>query len=161
MLPIRTYPDSILRKHAQHVDDTGPVSTELLKFVDELFETMEKVNALGLAAPQVGDLRSVFVMRADPKNPRAFINPKITWRSGNTVSMVEGCLSFPEVFHMIVRPEAIRISHFVGYNKYAVEDMDGLDARVFQHEFEHLAGKLFVDRVPEDVRKRSLGGRRR
>jgi peptide deformylase len=139
-LKIRFYGDPILRTKALNVDSIGPAERML---IGAMFDTMRLQKGVGLAAPQVGIGRRIFVTDVGDGG-RAFINPKIVRKSGNAV-MEEGCLSIPGVNIGVKRAEKIWVK-FTDENNYFHECFcEGLLARVVQHELDHLDGKLIVD----------------
>lgn len=150
VLPIVTYNDSVLREKAEPIEE---ITDELREFIDDMFETMYNSEGVGLAAPQVGVLKRIFVIDADNMvdeeeeeyGPIAFINPVIVEKKGRQVPLDEGCLSIPDVKDTVVRPEGI----VVRYKDENFEDQEldvaGWMARVIQHEYDHLDGILFID----------------
>lgn len=157
------HPDPFLRKTCREVtvfDDA------LRVFCDELVFTMKILGGAGLAAPQVGDERRVFVMAGGLSGvaPRVVINPKVLATSKQSAQMVEGCLSLVNQYVEISRPETIEVSFTTYTPDGKLEDMrfkaGGMFARVFHHEWEHLNGRMFFDRVKDrNVRSRLSGGR--
>lgn len=152
VLPIVTYNDPILRKKTKPIHEN---SEDLQKLIDDMFETMNHANGVGLAAPQIGKSIQLFVMDADDiteeledeedAGPLVFINPDIVKKSEETVKKEEGCLSIPEVRDEILRPGTITISYKDrDFNDQTLE-ASGWLARVIQHEYDHLLGILFLD----------------
>ena len=136
--PIVAYGDNVLRKEAQ---DFHRNSQELTKLVENLFETMQKANGVGLAAPQIGISARIFVIDSGPMGDenfkgvkKAFINPEILDEYGNEWSFEEGCLSIPDVFAEVLRPEKLTICYFDEQWNQHEEEYDGLTARIIQHE---------------------------
>ena len=149
--PIVAYGDNVLRKEAQ---DFHRNSQELTKLVENLFETMQKANGVGLAAPQIGISARIFVIDSGPMGDenfkgvkKAFINPEILDEYGNEWSFEEGCLSIPDVFAEVLRPEKLTICYFDEQWNQHEEEYDGLTARIIQHEYDHLDGVLFTDYI--------------
>jgi len=141
-LEIKKYPDPVLRRKCQKVkvfDD------QLKNLCLEMFETMETNKGLGLAAPQIGENLDFFIIDFNGKK-LIFINPEIITKQGEEV-FEEGCLSFPGLFIKIKRPKKIglKFQSINGQNQYL--EIDGLLARVIQHEYDHLEGILFIDHV--------------
>ncbi len=146
------YPDPVLTRRA------GPVEVfdeRLQCLVDRMVELMREAQGAGLAAPQVGISRRLFVIEDDarpeePPQPMVFINPELEL-GGDLVSFEEGCLSIPDVRVMVRRPQLVRIKALdVHGEPFELEDEDFL-ARVWQHEFDHLEGVLIIDRMsPRD-----------
>jgi peptide deformylase len=171
VLPIYLFGTEVLKKKAKPVD---ALDNSTIKLIYDMFETMHKANGIGLAANQVGDLRRVITIdisdvtepnaegemedAAHPTSPDlprtlAIINPEIVLEDGAR-SMEEGCLSLPGVRSVVDRAEKIRICFRDGEFKIQELLMDGLLARVVLHEYDHLNGILFVDRI--NTAKRSL-----
>lgn len=153
ILPIYTYGQPVLRKEAE---DITPDYPELKVLVQNMFETNERADGVGLAAPQIGlpirvvivDLRPLaedMPEYADFK--RAYINGYIVEEEGETILMDEGCLSLPGIHEKVPRAEKVRIQYvdedFVEHDEW----VEGFLARVIQHEFDHLDGKVFTDRI--------------
>lgn len=154
ILPIYTYGTSILRKKAE---DITPDFPDLKELVDDMFETMFKSDGVGLAAPQIGKSIRVVVITLDclkddyPEYDgfnKAYINPHIVdVDTSETSSLEEGCLSLPGIHEPVRRPTRIRVKYKdLDFNDYD-EWVEGYLARVMQHEFDHLEGKLFVDKI--------------
>lgn len=163
-LPIYIYGSPVLRNESVDITKDYP---DLDRFLADLWETMYEADGVGLAAPQVGRNIRVFVVDASvnaDEDPRlagfrkTFINARIYERSGEEVLYGEGCLSLPRLNEDVSRPERIRIryvdEHFVEHD----EEYDGFAARVIQHEYDHLDGKLFVDRL-SPLRKTLIKGK--
>lgn len=150
VLPIVTYNDSVLREKAQPVEE---ITDELREFIDDMFETMYNSEGVGLAAPQVGVSKRIFVVDADNMTdeddeeygPIAFINPVIVEKKGNKIPMDEGCLSIPDVKDTVIRPEGIVVQYKDENFEDQELDVSGWMARVIQHEYDHLEGILFID----------------
>jgi peptide deformylase len=151
VLPIVTYNDQVLREPAKEVVD---LNDELRDFIDELFDTMYNADGVGLAAPQVGRSLRVFVIDPDPISedldnkiygPMAFINPKILRKWGDSQPYREGCLSLPDLFVEINRPEWVEIEYVDENFEKQHLTTDGFLSRVIQHEYDHLEGILFID----------------
>ena len=119
--------------------------------MDNMLETMYAANGIGLAAPQVGDMRSVIVVdcaRQDENPaPIKMANPEIIAVSPNDNTHEEGCLSFPEHYADVVRPDSITLRYLNENNKILEIDADGILATCIQHEMDHLEGILFVDHI--------------
>lgn len=154
ILPIYTYGQSVLRKEAE---DITPDYPDLKQLIDNMFETMYKSEGVGLAAPQIGLNIRVVVITLDVLKEdfpeyagfnKAYINPHILeYDESETQSMEEGCLSLPGIHEPVRRPTRIRVRYQdVDFTTHE-EWVDGYLARVMQHEFDHLDGKLFTDRL--------------
>ena len=162
LLDLKYYGDPILRKETHTVKE---FDSELERFAEDMIETMTTNIGVGLAAPQIGDLRSLIIIdisseEEDEENiePLILVNPDIIELSGNCV-IEEGCLSIPEVRVEIERPEEIRVIYQdVKGNKKDLK-CDGILARVIQHEVDHLRGRLMIDylsSVKRDLLKSKL-----
>jgi peptide deformylase len=171
ILPIYLFGKDILKKKAKPVES---LDDSTVKLIYDMFETMHEANGLGLAATQVGDLRRVITIDisdvtepnaegetedathpTSPNLPRtlALINPEIIWEEGKW-TMEEGCLSLPNLHAEVERAEKVQVRFRNAEFKEQVLLADGLLARVILHEYDHLNGVLFVDRVGKT--KRSL-----
>ncbi len=140
MLKVKFYGDSVLRKISKPVED-GALAEDIIKEMSELMYTRDGV---GLAAPQVGISKRFFLYDIGEKL-NVVINPEIIERSKETEISEEGCLSIPEIFDEV--PRAVRVVvryRDLGENEFT-RSLEGYEARVFQHEFDHLNGKLFID----------------
>lgn len=154
ILPIYTYGMSVLREKAQ---DITPDYPELGQLIKDMFETMYHSDGVGLAAPQIGKPIRLAVITLDVlkdefpeyKNfNRAYINPRIEeYDNENTSLMEEGCLSLPGIHEPVRRPTRIRVKYLDEEFKEHDEWVEGYLARVMQHEFDHLDGKIFTDRI--------------
>ncbi|SRR5579875_403154 len=148
---IRQYGDPVLRQPTQEVEE---IDGRLVRLVEEMIETMHEAPGSGLAANQVGVQRRLFVYDIG-KGPRAVINPRIVESSGEW-TYEEGCLSIPGLSWPIVRPGRV---HLVGIDLDGNEidiEADELEARVFEHEIDHLDGILLIERLDEDQRRQAL-----
>jgi peptide deformylase len=155
ILPISIIGTSVLRKKAEAVTKDYP---DLQKLIEDMFETMYKTEGVGLAAPQVGHSIRLFVCDAaamtDDDNDtftksfkRAMLNPEIIETFGSNVSFNEGCLSIPGLHENVVCPDGVKIRYFDENFVEHEETLTGNCARVVQHEYDHLDGVLFTDKV--------------
>ena len=153
ILPIYAYGQSVLRKVGQPIGEDYP---NLSGLIDDMFETMYNAHGVGRAAPQVGrDIRLFIVdtMQLDkPENEpkgfkRAFINAELLQEDGELWMYEEGCLSIPDLHADVERPPVIRMRYFDTDWKEHIETFDGFNARVIQHEYDHIEGILFIDRM--------------
>ncbi len=162
--PIFTYGQPVLRKVATPIDATYPNIKEV---IDNMVDTLAHADGIGLAAPQVGlgirliiiDLSLLEDVKPDLKDfKRILINPEIIEKSGDTVTDEEGCLSVPGIHEMVPRFNHIVIRYmdpdFVEYT----ETHDGYIARVIQHEYDHIEGHLFIDRI-SPIRRQLIQGK--
>ena len=164
ILPISAYGNPVLREETEDIDENYP---NLTKIIGDMFDTMKNAEGVGLAAPQVGLPIRVFVIDmsalADEKPEyqdyrKIFINPEIIEFSGNDISMEEGCLSIPGIHEKVVRKEKILINYLDEHFKECEETFSGYPARVIQHEYDHLEGNLFVDKI-SGIRKQIIKGK--
>lgn len=165
VLPIYVYGSEVLREKALDVDITKPgVKEELSELVTNMWETMEKADGVGLAAPQVG--RSIRVLIVDgsllseelpelKEFKRTMINPTLLEESEELVEYNEGCLSIPDVNASIERPKTIKVRYLNQNLDEVTELFEGFGCRMVQHEMDHLDGILFTDRAAP-IRKKML-----
>jgi len=123
------------------------INDEIRALAVEMFDTMEKSDGVGLAAPQIGKSIRMFVLKADDGIKRVFINPQIIETSQELCSYEEGCLSVPKYYEDVVRPERITVQARNENGRRFNLEADGFLARVIQHEYDHLDGVLFIDRI--------------
>ncbi len=149
ILPILIHPDPRLKKRCAPVEN---ISSEIGQLAENMLETMYDAPGVGLAAPQVGILKRLFVMDcvkeddADPR-PIVLINPEIVSTSAEMSTYEEGCLSIPEHYGEVTRPARV-VMRWTGLDgKPQEEEFDGLWATCAQHELDHLDGKLFIDHL--------------
>lgn len=159
--PIYIYGHPVLRKVAIDIDKNDP---ELNQIIADLFETMYSSEGLGLAAPQIGKSIRLFVIDGKPAAEdepsladfkKVFINAQITERSGEFKLMNEGCLSIPNLREEVNRESHIRIKYYDENWNFHNKVFDGYKARIIQHEYDHLEGILFTDKV-SPLRKRLI-----
>lgn len=152
VLPILTWPDARL---SQRCDGVGNVD-ELAPLIADMFDTMYDASGRGLAAPQVGAMKRLFVMdctwKAGEKTPVVMINPVIMAAERVPVVAEEGCLSIPGILVPVERPKAVTVQWTSETGEIHMDDFDGFEARCIQHEFDHLNGLVTFDRVPPDQR---------
>jgi peptide deformylase len=151
MLNIITLGDEQLRKHSILVPDlNGTVHT----LIEQMFESLREYKGIGLAAVQVGSLYRLFITEVVGDKPRVFVNPEILETSLEQVSYEEGCLSIPGVEADVLRPQRVRVQAWNEKGRPFTLDAEDLLARVVQHEFDHLNGVLFIDRIDPKKRER-------
>ena len=139
-------PDAVLRQKSEAV---AAVDKDLRALVEDMFETMYDAPGIGLAAIQIGVPRRVVTMdlAKDPKEPQVFINPEIVWRSDEQSVYEEGCLSIPDYYGEVERPQAVKVKYRdLDWKEHEIE-ADGLLATCIQHEIDHLNGVLFIDHI--------------
>ena len=146
-MEILLVPDPVLRQKA---DKLKSISEEDIKIANNMMETMIKAPGVGLAANQVGILKQIVTINFEDKenNKKAnyiLFNPLIIQYSEEKVIMEEGCLSLPEQYAEVERPKEIILEYVNENEKIIKKEIDGFEARILQHEIDHLSGKLFVD----------------
>jgi|SRR6185295_1572435 len=146
--------DPVLKSKASPVSDFGP---ELRAEVERMVAIMRDGMGVGLAATQLGILRRMLVFQAGPDSePTALVNPEIEWLSDEVVVAEEGCLSLPRVSMDVERSLHARIGGLDADGEPVTLEASGLEARVLQHEIDHLDGVLILDRAPRPQRKEAL-----
>lgn len=171
ILPIVAYGDAVLRKKGKDINKDYPKLNEV---IENMFETMYNAMGVGLAAPQVGLPIRLFVIDTTPFADdedltkeeqdqlkgfkKVFINAKILDESGGEWSFNEGCLSIPDIREDVTREETIKIEYFDENFEKHTEEFNGLIARVIQHEYDHIEGVLFTDKL-SSLKKRLLKGK--
>jgi peptide deformylase len=151
MLNIITLGDEQLRKHSIVVPELdGAVHT----LIEQMFESMREHKGIGLAAVQVGNLYRLFITEIVGDKPRVYVNPEILETSLEQVSYEEGCLSIPGIEADVVRPQRVRVQAWNEKGRPFSLDAEDLLARVVQHEYDHLNGVLFIDRIDPKKRER-------
>ena len=170
ILPIVAYGDAVLKKEAEEIEEKYPNLDDLIA---NMFETMYEASGVGLAAPQIGKSIRLFIVDGSPfaepeedgeLDPKAkgledfkkvFINPIIEEESGEEWGFNEGCLSIPDIREEVYRKEKVTISYYNEKWELKEEEFDGYAARIIQHEYDHVDGILFTDRISA-LKKRLL-----
>ena len=152
MLDIRTFGDPVLLSRASPV---GGFDDKLAALAADMHETMKAAPGVGLAAPQVGVPRRLFVFDSGEESG-AYANPEIVWRSEETQEGEEGCLSIPGIYFPVVRAMRVRVTAQLVDGRPVEREAEGFLARIFQHEIDHLDGVLFVDRLDPERRREAL-----
>jgi len=146
--PLVILPDPLLREVSKPV---AAVDDCILRLADDMLEVMYHAPGIGLAAIQVGEPVRLLVIdtagKDEPKNPLTFINPQIVWLSDERSIYEEGCLSIPEYYAEVERPEKVRATYLDREGKLQEIEADGLLATCLQHEIDHLNGVLFIDHI--------------
>ena len=151
---VRRYGDPILRTKARAVEQ---FDDRLRAEVERMGQLMHDSIGIGLAATQVGVAHRLFVYRVEPDSPiQAVVNPEIEWSSRDEEYLEEGCLSLPGVHVDVERPVHVRVRAQDAYGEPIVIEASGLEARVIQHETDHLDGILILDRTSRDQRKEAM-----
>lgn len=165
ILPIYIYGTEVLRAVAEPIDvNTYP---NLQQLIDNMQETMESADGVGIAAPQVGLAIQLLIVDGAPfgeDDPelaafkRVMINPVVLEESEETAEYSEGCLSVPNIHADITRPAKIKVKYLDREGKEMIEEFDGFKCRMVQHEMDHLIGKMFVDRASA-IRKKMISAK--
>lgn len=165
VVPVILYGSPVLRKHSELVTDSDDIES----ITNMLSETLKKASGIGLAAPQINLLKRVFIIDTTPvagdemkteKFTGVFINPEIIDSSTDISVYREGCLSIPEIYEEVKRPECIIARYMDSSLITREEELSGIVARIFQHEYDHLEGILFTDRISL-LRKKLISGKLR
>lgn len=160
--PIVMYGDPVLRQKAK---DVGK-GTDLKQLIEDMYETMNAASGIGLAAPQIGKGIRLFIVDGTSLEDeegmtdfkKVFINPVILEELGDPWEFEEGCLSIPSIREKIKRKEEVRIKYLDENWEPHEEEYDGMKARIIQHEYDHLEGKLFLDYLTP-LKKKLLKGK--
>jgi peptide deformylase len=151
---IRSFGDPVLRTKARPIERFDDALREEVRRMGEL---MEDALGVGLAATQVGVVHRLLVYRVQPQGPlAALINPQVEWSGRESESMEEGCLSLPGVLVEVDRPIHVRVHALNEFGEPITIEATGLEARVIQHEIDHLDGVLILDRTSRDQRKEAM-----
>ncbi|GAB4289557.1 MAG: peptide deformylase [Marinilabiliales bacterium] len=161
MFAIYTYGNTVLRKKAEEISKDYK---DLDSLIENMYNTMYSSEGVGLAAPQIGKSIRLFIVDGSPMSDddeslkdfkKVFINPQIIEESGDFWTVEEGCLSVPGIREEVKRKSKIRIQYFDQNFNYFDEVYDGLKARIIQHEYDHLEGILFIDKI-NPLRKKMI-----
>jgi peptide deformylase len=151
---VRKIGDPVLRTRALEV---GAFDARLAQLVEHMRAVMDDAYGLGLAATQVGTLQRLLVYRVEPDSPTiALVNPTFEWRGSELETAQEGCLSIPQVTVDVERPLHVRLRAFDEHGRAQLIEASGLEARVIQHEVDHLDGVLILDRTSREQRREAL-----
>lgn len=152
--PIIIHPDERLLKKAAPIEY---ITDEIVTLLNDMYETMIAHDGIGLAAPQIGKNLRIAVVEVEEGDRFDFINPEIIERKGTSID-VEGCLSIPETYGTVERADEVTVRYYDNEGSEMEVTAYGYLARAFQHEIDHLDGKLFIDQVinkiePEDLER--------
>jgi len=151
---IRRFGDPVLKSRAADVDRFDDA---LRDQVERMASLMHDALGIGLAAPQIGVSQQLLVYRVGPEGPvQALVNPDVEWTSRDAESFEEGCLSIPGVLVDVERPVYVRVRAKDEFGDDRVVEASGLEARVIQHEIDHLNGVLILDRTSKDQRREAI-----
>lgn len=143
-MEIITYGNNILRNKSKRVDN---IDNNIEELIDNMIATMNQIQGVGLAAPQVGENLRIFVINVGDGNIRKVINPEFLEISKEIEQNEEGCLSIPGIYKKVERAKKIKIRYQNEKGNEVIEEAEDLLARAFQHEYDHLEGILFIDKV--------------
>jgi peptide deformylase len=152
-MEILTFGNELLRRRAEPVEK---IDGALVATAQKMLEALKEGKGVGLAGPQIGLLKRIFVVHIEGDIPRIFINPSILETSQETVKYEEGCLSVPGVWVDVMRPKKIKVQAWNERGRPFTLETEGILARVILHEYDHLEGVLFIDRLSEPKRKKIL-----
>jgi peptide deformylase len=169
--PIVMYGDPVLRQRAKDIEK----GTDVKQLVQDMFETMYAASGIGLAAPQIGKGIRLFVVDGTPLNEddeeedaestedmkdfkKVFVNPTLLEETGTPWEFEEGCLSIPNIREKVSRKGTLKIRYYDESWNLLEEEYDGMKARIIQHEYDHIEGKLFIDYLTP-LKKRMLKGK--
>jgi peptide deformylase len=156
---VRRFGDPVLKSPASSVEAFGP---ELRAEGDRMVAIMRDAFGVGLAATQLGVMRRMLVFQSGPDSePRAIVNPVVEWSSDELVTAEEGCLSLPRITVDVERPLHVRVAAVDTAGQGVLLEASGLEARILQHEVDHLDGVLILDRTPREQRRAALRALRR
>jgi peptide deformylase len=156
---VRKYGDPVLRERARPVEEIDEVIRDQIR---EMTRLLDDAMEAGLAATQLGVLNRVFVYRAEVDGPiRALVNPEVEWASEETEVAEEGCLSIPGIWIEVERPAEVRMRGLDEHGEPVVIEAEMPEARVLQHELDHLDGVLTLDRTTSEQRRDALRELRR
>ena len=160
--PISLYGDPILRMRASEIKKD---CLDIIKLSNDMFETMNSAEGIGIAAPQIGLSLRIFVVDTSSLKEeglgdfkKVFVNPEIISESGESWGFEEGCLSIPNIRESVSRKKNVIISYFDQNWNFFTETFDGMKARIIQHEHDHIEGKLFTDYV-SPLKKKLIKGK--
>jgi len=155
-LKVIPYPNPLLKTVSNDVDPIN--EPDFKKLIDDMVSTMYKEEGVGLAAIQVGVAKSFFVYddTQEQNSPKVLCNPVILSASETMVELDEGCLSFPDIYFPVSRPESVVVEGLDAHGNLVHIDADEFTARVIQHEMDHLKGILIIDRATPKVRRQVM-----
>jgi peptide deformylase len=152
-MQIITLGNELLRQKAEKIDK---IDDKILDAAKRMLEIIKADKGVGVAGPQIGFMKRIFVTHIEGDEERIFINPSILETSQETAKFEEGCLSVPGIYTDVVRSESVKVQAWNEKGRPFTVETSGLLARVIQHEYDHLEGVIFLDRVSEQKRKRLM-----
>lgn len=148
-LEILTNPNPLLRRISEEVLLDEITTPEFQEYLKKLFDIMLEKDGIGIASPQVGIAKRIVIVSNNGKNHQFLINPEITWENKEKTPLLEGCLSVPSIFGMVVRPKGVHVKAYNEKGEKIKIQASGYLAKVIQHEIDHLQGILFIDRAEQ------------
>lgn len=164
ILPIYLYGQPVLRRPSEEVEMD---QAELKQLVADMFETLTQADGCGLAAPQIGKSLRLFIVDGTElaedypecaNFKQAFVNPEILEESEETIAYSEGCLSLPGISENVVRPVSVHVHYFDVDGNEHDEWLEGFNSRIFQHEYDHIEGNVFTDKI-SPIRRQFVKGK--
>ena len=152
-MQIITLGNELLRQKAEKIEK---IDEEIVSLANSMLEILIRDRGVGVAGPQLGIMKRIFVVAVQGDEPRVFINPSILETSHKTSKFEEGCLSIPGIFTNVVRSETIKIQAWNIKGRPFTLEAGGMLARVILHEYDHLEGVLFLDHLPEGKRNKLI-----
>jgi peptide deformylase len=152
-MEIITLGNELLRQKAVKIDK---IDKETVNIANQMLEIIKRDKGVGLAGPQIGFMKRIFVIHVEGDEERVFINPSMIETSHETAKFEEGCLSVPGIYANVIRSESIKIQAWNEKGRPFTLESGGLIARVIQHEYDHLNGVLFIDHIQEKIREKLL-----
>jgi len=155
-MDVLTFGNDLLRQKAASVENLKSDLSQWKETAEKMFDALKIQNGIGLAGPQVGLLRRIFITHVEGDEPRVFINPSVIETSQDTTKYEEGCLSIPGYWADVTRPKTVKVQAWNEKGRSFTLEAGGVLARVILHEYDHLEGVLFIDRLPEAKRNKIL-----
>ncbi len=151
MAQIRQFGDPVLKEESRE----ATVDEDLRQLVERMIRIMHQADGVGLAAPQIGILRKIIVFHIDGKD-QVLVNPEVTWRSEETSVQAEGCLSLASMACDVERSEKVRVEGEDLDGNHKVYELEGMEARILQHEIDHLHGFMVINRTSREQRRQLM-----
>ena len=152
-MQVITLGNELLRQKAVKIDQ---IDDDIVNLAKKMLEFIKTEKGIGIAGPQIGVMKRIFVVHIEGDEERVFINPSILETSIKTVKYEEGCLSVPGIYSNVNRCESIKLQAWNEKGRPFTIEASGLLARVIQHEYDHLEGVIFLDRIPEKKREKLI-----
>jgi peptide deformylase len=153
---VLTLGNEMLHGKAVPVENVKDGSLRLSEIVQQMLTVLKTEKGVGLAGPQIGLMLRIFIVNIDEDEPRVFVNPSIIETSLETVKYEEGCLSIPGIWADVIRPKTVKVQAWNEKGRSFTIETGGLLARVILHEYDHLDGVFFIDRLPEKKKQKIL-----